>query len=212
MNETLADATSLLLQVLAESIFELPEVRDLIDRAIADEPPVVLTDGGVIRGGFDAELDEKLRGISNSAKQTIAGFEEGERTRTGISTLKVRFNNVFGYYIEVSKVNSARVPDDYERKQNPRKRRAIYNAAARGMGAKSARGRGSASRSFEVELFQRVRDEVCAKTRETAIDCVPWRCSMRCAGWRKLLPGGITFVLHCTTAMRSRSQTAAIRS
>ena len=83
VNETLADANSLLLQVLSENIHELPEIRDLIDRAINDEPPVNPADGGVIRDGFDAELDE-LRNISVSAKQIIASFEEQERERTGI--------------------------------------------------------------------------------------------------------------------------------
>ena len=116
INRSLSDATSLLLQVLNENIFEQPGLTSLIDRAIADDPPVNLSDGGTIRDGFDAELDE-LRSISRSAKQTIAAFEEQERTRTGISTLKVRFNNVFGYYIEISKGNASRAPEDYERRQ-----------------------------------------------------------------------------------------------
>ena len=116
INLSLADASSLLLQVLSENIFELPEIRSLIERSIADEPPVNLADGGTIRVGFNAELDE-LRDISRSAKQTIAAFEEAERQRTGISNLKIRFNNVFGYYIEISKGNISRVPDGYERRQ-----------------------------------------------------------------------------------------------
>ena len=164
VNETLADATSLLLQVLAENIFELPEVRDLIDRAIADEPPVVLTDGGVIRAGFDAELDE-LRGISTSAKQTIAGFEEDERTRTGISNLKVRFNNVFGYYIEVSKANAARVPDDYERKQTLANAER-YTTPQLKEWEQRVLGAEQRITELEIELFQRVRNEVCAETRK----------------------------------------------
>ncbi|MEP6849234.1 MAG: DNA mismatch repair protein MutS [Acidobacteriota bacterium] len=116
INAGLADAASLLLQVLTENIFELPEIREYIDRAIADEPPVSLADGGTIRDGFNAELDE-LRSISRSGKQTIASFEEREKERTGIGNLKVRFNNVFGYYIEITKGNLANAPDDYERKQ-----------------------------------------------------------------------------------------------
>lgn len=116
INLALSDATALLLQVLSENIFELPEVRSLIATAISDEPPLNLTDGGTIRAGFDAELDE-LRGISTSAKQIIASFEEQERERTGIATLKVRFNNVFGYYIEISKGQVSRAPEDYERRQ-----------------------------------------------------------------------------------------------
>ncbi|HQU90897.1 MAG TPA: DNA mismatch repair protein MutS [Pyrinomonadaceae bacterium] len=116
INLHLADSRSLLLQVLAENIFELPELSDLIDRSIADEPPLNLSDGGVIRDGFNPELDD-LRQISRSGKQTIASFEESERHRSGIPTLKVRFNNVFGYYIEISKAQLARVPEDYERRQ-----------------------------------------------------------------------------------------------
>lgn len=116
INSSLTDVKSLLLQVLSENIFELPEIRDLIAQAISDEPPVNLNDGGVIRDGFASELDE-LRSLSRSAKQTIAGFEEKERERSGIPTLKVRFNNVFGYYIEVSKAQLSRVPEDYERRQ-----------------------------------------------------------------------------------------------
>jgi len=116
INSHLADSRSLLLQVLAENMFDLPELADLIDRAIADEPPMNLADGGVIKDGFDPELDD-LRQISRSGKQTIASFEESERQRSGIPTLKVRFNNVFGYYIEISKAQLARVPEDYERRQ-----------------------------------------------------------------------------------------------
>ena len=116
INASLADARSLLLQVLSENIFEMPTMRDLIDRSIADDPPVNLADGGTIRDGYHAELDE-LRTISRSGKQTIASFEEKEKERTGIGSLKVRFNNVFGYYIEVTKGNLGSVPDDYERKQ-----------------------------------------------------------------------------------------------
>lgn len=116
INESLSDAKSLLIQVLSENIFELPEIRRLIQNSISDEPPINLADGGVIREGFNSELDE-LRSMSRSAKQTIALFEEAEKKRTGISNLKVKFNNVFGYFIEISKGNISRVPDDYERRQ-----------------------------------------------------------------------------------------------
>lgn len=116
INETLADAESLLIQVLSENIFELPEVRALVQSSISDEPPLNITDGGTIRSGFNAELDE-LRDISRNAKQVIASFEDQEKRRTGIANLKVRFNNVFGYYIEISKGNISRAPDTYERRQ-----------------------------------------------------------------------------------------------
>jgi DNA mismatch repair protein MutS len=116
VNTALNGVSSLLLQVLSENIFELPEVRELIGMSIAEDAPAALNEGGIIRSGFNGELDE-LRDISRSGKQTIASFEEREKERTGISNLKVRFNNVFGYYIEISKGNLGRVPDDYERRQ-----------------------------------------------------------------------------------------------
>src|SRR5205807_1715109 len=75
-----------------------------------------VSDGGVIKSGYSAELDE-LRSLSRDAKQTIAALETDERARTGITTLRIRYNNVFGYFIEVSKANAARVPTDYERRQ-----------------------------------------------------------------------------------------------
>jgi len=116
VRELLANAESSLLQVLNESMDELADVRALIASAIEDDPPAKVVDGGVIRSGYSAELDE-LRSLSRDAKQTIAALEAEERARTGIGTLRIRYNNVFGYFIEVSKANSARVPADYERRQ-----------------------------------------------------------------------------------------------
>ncbi|HKG11892.1 MAG TPA: DNA mismatch repair protein MutS, partial [Pyrinomonadaceae bacterium] len=113
---TLSDAGASLLQVIVENADELQDVRDLIARSLTDDPPVNFSDGGVVREGLDAELDE-LRSISRDAKQTIAALEARERARSGIQNLRVRFNNVFGYFIEVSKSVSARVPADYERRQ-----------------------------------------------------------------------------------------------
>lgn len=95
---------------------EVAEVRDRILTAISDEPPVNLADGGTIRSGFHAELDE-LRDISRNSRQYIAQIEIRERGRTGIQSLKVRFNNVFGYYIEISNANLHLAPADYQRKQ-----------------------------------------------------------------------------------------------
>jgi DNA mismatch repair protein MutS len=94
----------------------LADLHDLVTRTIVEEPPVSLADGGVIREGVSAELDE-LRELSRSGRQALAAIEERERQRTGIASLKVRFNNVFGYYIEVTKANAKAVPGDYERKQ-----------------------------------------------------------------------------------------------
>ena len=116
IRETLSNSQSSLLQVLNDSADELADVRALIASAIEDEPPVKVADGGVIRAGYSSELDE-LRSLSRDAKQTIASLEAEERARSGIGSLRIRYNNVFGYFIEVSKANAARVPPDYERRQ-----------------------------------------------------------------------------------------------
>ena len=94
----------------------MEDLHQLIVETLVEEPPVSLADGGVIRAGVDAELDE-LRELGRSGRQALAAIEERERQRTGIGSLKVRFNSVFGYYLEVTKSNSKSVPADYERKQ-----------------------------------------------------------------------------------------------
>ncbi len=105
-----------LLRYLHHEIDELADVRERLEQAIAEEPPALATDPGIIRGGFHVELDE-LRNLSQHSKQIIASMEERERKRTGINSLKIRFNSVFGYYIEISKPNLHLAPADYERKQ-----------------------------------------------------------------------------------------------
>jgi DNA mismatch repair protein MutS len=104
------------LRDLHDRLDEVAEARDRILQTIADEPPINLADGGTIRAGCNADLDE-LRDLSRNGRQVIAQIEARERTRTGIQSLKVRFNNVFGYYIEISKANQHLAPADYERKQ-----------------------------------------------------------------------------------------------
>lgn len=104
------------LSTLTNSIDELSDLRATIEGTIAPEPPISLNDGGVIAAGVDAELDA-LRDLSRNSKQYLAQIEQRERQRTGISSLKVKFNSVFGYYIEISKANLHLAPADYERKQ-----------------------------------------------------------------------------------------------
>jgi DNA mismatch repair protein MutS len=106
--ERLADLNALL--------DELADLRERIEKTIVAEPPLTLADGGVIQQDVDKELDE-LRNLSRNSKQYIAQIEERERKRTGINSLKVKFNSIFGYYIEISKVNLHHAPPDYERKQ-----------------------------------------------------------------------------------------------
>jgi len=95
---------------------ELGELRERIEKTVVPEPPLTLADGGVIQPDIDSELDE-LRNLSRNSKQYIAQIEERERQRTGINSLKVKFNSIFGYYIEISKANLHHAPSDYERKQ-----------------------------------------------------------------------------------------------
>ncbi|HMD75918.1 MAG TPA: DNA mismatch repair protein MutS [Terracidiphilus sp.] len=101
---------------LATRLDTLKDVTARIETTLVAEPPLTLVDGGAIAFGVDAELDE-LRTISTTGRQAIAAIEERERERTGIGSLKVRYNSVFGYYIEITKANMALAPADYERKQ-----------------------------------------------------------------------------------------------
>ena len=164
INSTLSDATSLLLQVLSENIFELPEIRDLIARSMADEPPLNLNDGGVIRDGFDTELDE-FRQISTSAKQIIASFEEHERQRSGINNLKIKFNNVFGYFIEISKGNVSRVPEDYERRQTLTNAER-YTTPQLKEWEEKVLGAEERIIQLETEIFQSIRTQVREETQK----------------------------------------------
>jgi len=107
---------SALVRQLYAEMDELTDVRELLDRSIADEPPALASDPGMIRSGYHGELDE-LRNLSKNSKEIIAAMEARERTRTGIASLKIRFNQVFGYYMEISKPNLHLAPTDYERKQ-----------------------------------------------------------------------------------------------
>ena len=163
-NTLLSDTNSLLLQVISENVFELPEIRDLIERGISDEPAISANDGGVIRDGFDSELDE-LRRISTSAKQVIAAFEAEERQRTGISNLKIRFNNVFGYYIEISKGNISRVPDDYERRQTLANAERYVTPQLKEWEEKVL-GADESITQLETQLFNGIRDTICSETRK----------------------------------------------
>ena len=104
------------LNTLHGSLDELNDLRSRIETTIVPEPPLTFADGGVISAGIDRSLDE-LRELSRNSKQVLAQIEQRERSRTGIASLKVKFNSIFGYYIEVSKPNLHLVPQDYERKQ-----------------------------------------------------------------------------------------------
>jgi DNA mismatch repair protein MutS len=116
VREAADGAASELLSSLGSGLDCLDDVADLLGRAISEDAPATLQDGGVIREGWSADLDE-IRSTRDGARDFIAGLQARERERTGIGSLKVGFNKVFGYYLEVTKSNLARVPDDYVRKQ-----------------------------------------------------------------------------------------------
>jgi len=116
LRRTLGTRQCVRLRAIHDSLDELADVAKLVLDAIADEPPLTVADGGTIRAGFHAELDE-LRDLKQNGQRYIAQIETRERQRTGIASLKVRFNNVFGYYIEITRANQHLAPPDYERKQ-----------------------------------------------------------------------------------------------
>jgi DNA mismatch repair protein MutS len=139
-------------------ISESPDLVELISRAIVDEPPLPIKEGGMIRDGFDAALDE-LRTAQRGGKDWIAKLQADEITATGIASLKVRFNSVFGYYIEVTKSNLDKVPPHYHRKQTVANGERFITPELKAMEGKIL-GAEERSVKLEYEIFQRVREEV----------------------------------------------------
>lgn len=163
IRDHLGQLPSSLLQVLSESADDVPEICALLARAISDDPPVKISEGDTIRLGYSAELDE-LRSISRNAKQIIATLEATERTRSGIATLRIKFNGVFGYFIEVSKANAARVPDDYERRQTLTNSERYTTPELRDW-EKKVLGAEERIIQLESELFTDVCRQVAAETK-----------------------------------------------
>jgi DNA mismatch repair protein MutS len=149
-----------LLDDLANTLAELPQLVELIAVAIVDEPPLTVKEGGLIRDGFHAELDE-LRSASSSGKDWIAKLQQQEIERTGIPSLKIRFNSVFGYFIEVTKANLERVPPTYTRKQTVANGERFITPELKEMESKIL-GAEERSVKLEYELFLKVREEVLA--------------------------------------------------
>jgi DNA mismatch repair protein MutS len=152
-----ARPTSLILE-LDSQISESPDLVEIISRAIVDEPPLPIKEGGMIRDGFDTALDE-LRTAQRGGKDWIAKLQADEITATGIASLKVRFNSVFGYYIEVTKSNLDKVPPHYHRKQTVANGERFITPALKAMEGKIL-GAEERSVKLEYEIFQRVREEV----------------------------------------------------
>jgi len=150
--------TTALLCELESQLTESPDLVELISRAIVDDPPLAVKEGGMIRDGFDAALDE-LRDATRGGKDWIAKLQQQEIEHTGITSLKVRFNSVFGYYIEVTKSNLDKVPPHYIRKQTVANGERYITPELKEMEGKIL-GAEERSVKLEYELFQRVREEV----------------------------------------------------
>lgn len=161
--DQLSALESPLFRSLLERVDPLTDIAAVIARAIVDDPPFVLREGGLIRDGFNGELDE-LRHISREGKGWIARLEREEKERTGIATLKVRYNKVFGYYIEVSKSQLSRVPEDYQRKQTLANAERYVTPALKEYEEKVL-GAEEKVVGIEYDLFQQVRQQVALQGR-----------------------------------------------
>ncbi|HYK87828.1 MAG TPA: DNA mismatch repair protein MutS [Acidobacteriota bacterium] len=158
IRELLTDLPSERLARIRGQLDDLADVAIKISRSIADDPPASAADPGVIRDGYSSELDE-LRAIRHSGKGYIASLEARERQRTGIQSLKVKYNQVFGYFIEVTKPNLPQVPDDYIRKQTLVNCERFITAELQGYEEKIL-GAEERIASLEKELFAQIRGEV----------------------------------------------------
>jgi DNA mismatch repair protein MutS len=147
-----------LVEELDGQLAPAPDLAELLARAILDEPPLAVKEGGMIRDGFDPALDE-LRRATREGKNWIAQLQQDEMTRTGIASLKVRFNSVFGYYIEVTKANLEKVPARYIRKQTVAGGERFITPELKEMEEKIL-GAEERAVKLEYELFQRVREQV----------------------------------------------------
>lgn len=163
IRETLAAMQSSLVQVLSEHADEVPEICALLARALSDDPPAKISDGDTIRAGYSTELDE-VRSLSRNAKQIIATLEASERERSGIANLRIKFNNVFGYFIEVSKGNVGRVPAEYERRQTLTNAERYTTPELRDW-EKKVLGAEERIGQLEAELFNDVCRQVAAETK-----------------------------------------------
>src|SRR3954463_12085820 len=142
---------------LQNAIHEMPALAEKLTNALLDDPPLALKEGGIFRDGYDADLDG-LRQASREAKNWISDLQEREIAATGIKSLKVRYNSVFGYFIEITKSNLANVPTDYTRKQTTVGGERFITPELKEMEAKVL-GADDRAQNLEYQLFQKLRDE-----------------------------------------------------
>ncbi|REJ97571.1 MAG: DNA mismatch repair protein MutS [Planctomycetota bacterium] len=159
----LAGRSADLLRTLEARLDLCGEVRTDIETVLVDDPPVQITDGGIIRGGFSAQLDE-LRDLARGGKQWIAAYQQQEIERTGIQSLKVGFNKVFGYYLEVTAANKDKVPDDYIRKQTLKNQERFVTPELKEYEEKVLRAEERAV-ALEQQLFADLKQRTCDECR-----------------------------------------------
>jgi len=143
---------------ILQQLHEFPELVELLENALVDEPPVSPREGGLMRDGFSTELDE-LRSASRDGKEWIAQMQQSERKRTGIDSLKIKFNNVFGYFIEVTKANLSKVPGDYQRKQTMANAERYITPGLKEVESKVL-GADERAKQLEYEEFLKLRSEI----------------------------------------------------
>ncbi len=153
-----------LFEELAEALVELPDLVDQLERAIVDEPPLTIKEGGVIRAGYHDELD-LLHRAAREGKGWIAALQAKEQDRTGIKSLKVRYNKVFGYFIEITRSNLAQAPADYIRKQTMSNAERFITPELKELEDKVT-GAEEKSKALEYELFQALREAVVERTEQ----------------------------------------------
>ena len=158
VKEMLADCTSDYLFELGEALDPLDELRDYIDSALVEDPPTELTEGGLFKEGFHEELDELLE-VATNGKDWILNFEQEQIDRTDIDSLKVKFNKVFGYFIEVTKANLDKVPDDYIRKQTLSNSERYFTPKLKEMEERIL-GAEEKQKTLEYKLFEEMRERV----------------------------------------------------
>jgi len=178
VKELLSGCGSGILQEMAGGWDDLQDILQLIDKAVHDDPPYTLREGRLVKKGYNAELDE-LRSISSEGKGWIAGIEQRERARTGINSLKVSYNRVFGYYIEITKANLSSVPEEFIRKQTLANAERFITPELKEYEEKVL-GAEEKILDLEYRLFQQVRESVAAETvriqdtarRLAVLDCL----------------------------------------
>lgn len=153
---------SALLQDLEKRLELCPDIRELLDKAIEDDPPHLAKEGGIIRAGFNAELDE-LRTLATDGKNWIARYQAQEITRTGIASLKVGYNEIDGYYLEITNANETKTPPEYKHQKTLKNAKRYYTPDLREYEEKVVTAQDK-SKALELQLFLTIRDQVAAQT------------------------------------------------